>query len=57
MAVIAQAVNAMADEVERLVTGLRELHDRRAHFVAFISHELRTRLTSCTWSIEALLDR
>lgn len=54
--VVAQAINAMADEVERLVTGLRDLHERRARFVAFTSHELRTRLTSIAWSIEALLE-
>jgi signal transduction histidine kinase len=52
--VVAASFNRMADEVETLVEGLRELDALKSQFVSSVSHELRTPLTSIKGYVEML---
>lgn len=53
---LAQAFNAMADEVERAIAELKEEERRKSRFVSDVSHELRTPLTAIRGAAETLLD-
>src|SRR5574340_242881 len=53
---LAEAFNAMADEVQKVVTELREEEHRKSRFVSDVSHELRTPLTAIRGAAETLLD-
>ncbi|MDI6842850.1 MAG: ATP-binding protein [Anaerosomatales bacterium] len=53
---LAQAFNAMADEVERAIGELKEEERRKSRFVSDVSHELRTPLTAIRGAAETLLD-
>lgn len=53
---VAVAFNAMADEVERVVSELKEEERRKTRFVSDVSHELRTPLTAIRGAAETLLD-
>ncbi|MCX8007852.1 MAG: ATP-binding protein [Coriobacteriia bacterium] len=53
---LAEAFNAMADEVERAIAELREEERRKSRFVSDVSHELRTPLTAIRGAAETLLD-
>lgn len=51
---VARAFNSMADEVEGVVTELREEERRKSRFVSDVSHELRTPLTAIRGAAETL---
>ncbi|GAB4284979.1 MAG: hypothetical protein Kow0067_07350 [Coriobacteriia bacterium] len=53
---VAEALNAMADEVERMMIELREEERAKTRFVSDVSHELRTPLTAVRGAAETLLD-
>jgi len=53
---LADAFNAMADEVQIVMTELREEEGRKSRFVSDVSHELRTPLTAIRGAAETLLD-
>ncbi|MFA5844153.1 MAG: ATP-binding protein [Coriobacteriia bacterium] len=53
---LADAFNIMAEEVERVVTELREEERRKSRFVSDVSHELRTPLTAIRGAAETLLE-
>ncbi|KAF0208817.1 MAG: ATP-binding protein [Actinomycetota bacterium] len=53
---LAEAFNAMGDEVQRVVTELKEEERRKSRFVSDVSHELRTPLTAIRGGAETLLD-
>lgn len=53
---LADAFNAMADEVQTLVNELREEETRKTRFVSDVSHELRTPLTAIRGAAETLLE-
>lgn len=53
---VAEAFNAMADEVQTVVSELREEERRKSRFVSDVSHELRTPLTAIRGAAETLLD-
>jgi len=53
---VAVAFNAMADEVEQMVSELRTEEHRKSRFVSDVSHELRTPLTAIRGAAETLLE-
>jgi two-component system OmpR family sensor kinase len=53
---VAEAFNAMADEVQTALAELKEEETRRSRFVSDVSHELRTPLTAIRGAAETLLD-
>lgn len=53
---LAEAFNAMADQVERVVAELTAEERRTSRFVSDVSHELRTPLTAIRGAAETLLD-
>lgn len=53
---LAESFNSMAEEVQRVVTELREEERRKSRFVSDVSHELRTPLTAIRGAAETLLD-
>ncbi len=53
---LAEAFNAMADEVQTVVTELKEEENRKTRFVSDVSHELRTPLTAIRGAAETLLE-
>lgn len=53
---LADAFNAMADEVQTVLTELKEEEGRKSRFVSDVSHELRTPLTAIRGAAETLLD-
>ena len=53
---VAEAFNAMADEVQTALAELREEEKRKTRFVSDVSHELRTPLTAIRGAAETLLD-
>ncbi|HET6498570.1 MAG TPA: ATP-binding protein, partial [Coriobacteriia bacterium] len=53
---LAEAFNAMADRVERVVAELTAEERRTSRFVSDVSHELRTPLTAIRGAAETLLD-
>ncbi len=53
---LAEAFNAMADEVQTALTELQEEENRKSRFVSDVSHELRTPLTAIRGAAETLLD-
>ncbi|MDO9556382.1 MAG: ATP-binding protein [Coriobacteriia bacterium] len=53
---VAEAFNAMSDEVEDIVRELKEEERRKTRFVSDVSHELRTPLTAIRGAAETLLD-
>ena len=53
---LAEGFNAMADEVEAVVSELRSEERRTTQFVSDVSHELRTPLTAIRGAAETLLD-
>jgi len=53
---VAEAFNAMADEVQLVVSELKEEESRKTRFVSDVSHELRTPLTAIRGAAETLLD-
>jgi signal transduction histidine kinase len=53
---VAEAFNAMADEVQTIVKELREEELRKSRFVSDVSHELRPPLTAIRGAAETLLD-
>lgn len=53
---LAEAFNAMADEVQTVVSELREEEHLKSRFVSDVSHELRTPLTAIRGAAETLLD-
>ncbi|MGB4441094.1 MAG: ATP-binding protein [Coriobacteriia bacterium] len=53
---LADAFNAMADEVQIVMSELREEEGRKSRFVSDVSHELRTPLTAIRGAAETLLD-
>lgn len=53
---LARSFNAMADEVQTVLTELREEERRKSRFVSDVSHELRTPLTAIRGAAETLLD-
>lgn len=53
---LADAFNAMADEVQTVVSELREEENRKTRFVSDVSHELRTPLTAIRGAAETLLE-
>jgi two-component system OmpR family sensor kinase len=53
---LAEAFNAMADEVQAALLELREEERRKSRFVSDVSHELRTPLTAIRGAAETLLD-
>ena len=53
---LADAFNLMADEVEHVVTELKEEERRKSRFVSDVSHELRTPLTAIRGAAETLLE-
>jgi HAMP domain-containing protein len=53
---VAVAFNTMADEVERVVSELKNEERRKSRFVSDVSHELRTPLTAIRGAAETLLD-
>ncbi len=53
---VADAFNAMADEVQTALAELKEEENRKSRFVSDVSHELRTPLTAIRGAAETLLD-
>ncbi len=53
---VAEAFNTMANEVERVVSELKNEERRKSRFVSDVSHELRTPLTAIRGAAETLLD-
>jgi two-component system OmpR family sensor kinase len=53
---VADAFNAMADEVQTALAELKEEERRKSRFVSDVSHELRTPLTAIRGAAETLLD-
>ncbi|MBN2840654.1 MAG: HAMP domain-containing protein [Coriobacteriia bacterium] len=53
---VADAFNAMADEVQTALDELRAEESRKSRFVSDVSHELRTPLTAIRGAAETLLD-
>lgn len=53
---LAVAFNAMGEEVDNVVTELKEEERRKSRFVSDVSHELRTPLTAIRGAAETLLD-
>ena len=53
---VAEAFNAMADEVQTALAELKEEEKRKTRFVSDVSHELRTPLTAIRGAAETLLD-
>lgn len=53
---LADAFNAMADEVQTVLSELREEENRKSRFVSDVSHELRTPLTAIRGAAETLLE-
>lgn len=53
---LAEAFNAMGDEVQQVVVELKEEERRKSRFVSDVSHELRTPLTAIRGAAETLLD-
>jgi len=53
---LADAFNAMADEVQAALLELRQEERRESRFVSDVSHELRTPLTAIRGAAETLLD-
>lgn len=53
---VAEAFNAMADEVQTALAELKEEERRKTRFVSDVSHELRTPLTAIRGAAETLLD-
>ncbi|MBN2403954.1 MAG: HAMP domain-containing protein [Coriobacteriia bacterium] len=53
---VAEAFNAMGDEVERVVRELKDEELRTTRFVSDVSHELRTPLTAIRGAAETLLE-
>ena len=53
---VAEAFNAMADEVQDALMELHEEERRKSRFVSDVSHELRTPLTAIRGAAETLLD-
>lgn len=56
LAVLAGSLNKMADELELKIDNLRKMDKVRTDFVANVSHELKTPLTSIKGFIETLED-
>ncbi|MDZ4178986.1 MAG: ATP-binding protein [Coriobacteriia bacterium] len=53
---VGAAFNTMADEVERVVSELRDEERRKSQFVSDVSHELRSPLTAIRGTAETLLE-
>lgn len=53
---LAASFNAMADEVQTVMSELKEEERRKSRFVSDVSHELRTPLTAIRGAAETLLD-
>lgn len=53
---LASSFNAMAEEVQAVVSELKDEERRRSRFVSDVSHELRTPLTAIRGAAETLLD-
>lgn len=53
---LAEAFNAMADEVQTVLSELKDEESRKSRFVSDVSHELRTPLTAIRGAAETLLD-
>ncbi len=53
---VASAFNAMADEVNTVLSELEDEERRRSRFISDVSHELRTPLTAIRGAAETLLD-
>ncbi|MHB1340704.1 MAG: sensor histidine kinase [Coriobacteriia bacterium] len=53
---LADAFNAMGDEVQHVVVELKEEERRKSRFVSDVSHELRTPLTAIRGAAETLLE-
>lgn len=53
---VADAFNAMADEVQTALAELKDEETRKSRFVSDVSHELRTPLTAIRGAAETLLD-
>ncbi|MDZ4655366.1 MAG: ATP-binding protein [Coriobacteriia bacterium] len=53
---VAEAFNAMGDEVERIMRELKQEERRKTRFVSDVSHELRTPLTAIRGAAETLLE-
>ena len=53
---VADAFNAMADEVQGVMAALTDEERRKSRFVSDVSHELRTPLTAIRGAAETLLD-
>ena len=56
LGVLAQSMNSMADELRQTIDDLRRMDKVRTDFVANVSHELKTPLTSIRGFIETLED-
>lgn len=53
---LGQAFNTMADEVELMVTELKNEEQRKSRFISDVSHELRSPLTAIRGTAETLLE-
>jgi len=53
---LGKAFNLMAEEVERMVSELKDEERRKSRFVSDVSHELRTPLTGIRGTAETLLE-
>ena len=56
VAIVAESLNEMTGELEKVVEGLREVDELKTRFLSTVSHELRTPLTSISGYVELLLD-
>jgi signal transduction histidine kinase len=54
VAIVAESLNEMAGEVEKVVEGLREVDELKTRFLSTVSHELRTPLTSIAGYLQLL---
>lgn len=54
VAIVAESLNEMAGEVEKVVEGLREIDELKTRFLSTVSHELRTPLTSISGYLQLL---